>query len=663
MTGGRVVVAGADTIRDGRQLAAEIERCRATIMQATPATWRLLIAADWQPGRPLRILCGGETMSPELAEQLLARSSDVWNVYGPTETTIWSSAFRLKAIGETVPIGCPIDNTTMHVLDARLQPVPIGVVGELYIGGLGVSPGYLDRPELTADRFLRDPFSEERGAILYKTGDLGRRQADGALVCLGRRDHQLKIRGHRIELGEIEATLLRSPFVADAVVLPRGDASQDRTLVAYVVPTQGTAPRALELRMLLIGELPLYMVPAAFVLIDAMPMTPSGKIDRLRLLSLSPAESVRNADHVGPRDELESRLVEIWEAFFATRPIGIRDDFFHLGGHSLSAVQLLAKLEANFASARLSLASLLRSPTIEQLAALIRNLDEPEHASTLVPLQVEGDASPYFFVPGAYVQDSVLFGHSFSFTKLARRLGSSYPFYTFCLDLSGEADQRMLAPEVIAARFLDDVLRVQARGPYHLGGYSFGGLVALELARQLLARGESIGSLIVLDTAGPGYPRDRTFWERTGARLKLLFLRPRTYAVNVPGKLAATVQRAVMRALARIVPAIKPAPPEGVAANESDLLQRSIALAGRAFLSRVSQYSGRLTLLRATEHTDPVSRCYKDTRNGWGAIALGGVEVVSIEGSHLAMFEEPALSTVAAAIRDRILPDPGTPYV
>jgi amino acid adenylation domain-containing protein len=345
LTGARLVLAGREEAADGHRLRDLLESSKATVMQATPATWRLLMEAGW-PGTPnLKVLCGGEAMPRDLADALLTRSAEVWNVYGPTETTIWSSAWRVKPGPGPVPIGSPIANTSLHVLDQHLAPLPVGVSGELYIGGDGLARGYWGQPDLTAERFLPDPFSSKPGARMYKTGDLARRLADGSVECLGRIDHQVKLRGFRIELGEIEAALREHPGVEGAVVLAQDVAGGDRRLVAYLAHASSGQPNVTALRNQLRESLPTYMVPSSFVFLDRLPLTPNGKVDRKALARFESGPGSGVKSHVAPRTPLEAFIAELWRKELGLERVGVRDNFFDLGGHSLLAMRVLAAIE------------------------------------------------------------------------------------------------------------------------------------------------------------------------------------------------------------------------------------------------------------------------------------------------------------------------------
>jgi acyl-coenzyme A synthetase/AMP-(fatty) acid ligase len=317
----------------------------ATVLQATPSTWRMLLDAKW-PGNPhLKMLCGGEALPRELANQLLAKGGELWNMYGPTETTIWSSAAQVARDDAAIDIGQPIANTQLYILDPHLQPVPMGVAGELHIGGLGLARGYRNRPELTAERFVPDPFSGAPGARLYKTGDVARLRAKGQIEVLGRLDHQVKIRGFRIELGEIEARISEHPLVKEVVVAAREDVPGRKQLVAYLVlhPVSPAAPALPELRGFLEPKLPDYMIPAFFEELAALPRTPNGKINRKALPAPKTQAALPNRPYVAPRNPVEVKLAEIWADVLGRDRVGIEDNIFEIGGDSLLIFRIAAR--------------------------------------------------------------------------------------------------------------------------------------------------------------------------------------------------------------------------------------------------------------------------------------------------------------------------------
>jgi amino acid adenylation domain-containing protein len=371
--GAKVVVAGRETAADARLLAERVAGCGATTMQATPATWRMLLAAGWAGNPGLRALCGGEALDGELARRLRPLVGELWNLYGPTETTIWSTVQRVESPDGAPPIGRPIGNTRVYVLDEALDPVASGVEGELFIAGDGVARGYLHRPELTAERFVPEPGAD--GATMYRTGDLVRIGRGGEIRYLGRIDHQVKVRGFRIELGEIEAALARHPAVRQAVVTAREDGTGERGLVAYLVPGEGALPPVGELRAALAEELPEYMVPSAFVELERLPLTPNGKVDRRALPAPGEAARLRGAaEYAAPRTALEEVLCATWAEVLGVERVGIRDDVVDLGAHSVMATQVITRLE--LLKVRLALRDVFDAPTVEGLARAILAREE-----------------------------------------------------------------------------------------------------------------------------------------------------------------------------------------------------------------------------------------------------------------------------------------------
>jgi amino acid adenylation domain-containing protein len=369
ISGGRVELMSREDAADGIALARRLARGDITFLQATPATWRLLLEGGWTGSPNLTLLCGGEALPRALADRLIDKGKALWNLYGPTETTIWSSVARLEPTEGPVPIGRPIADTQLYVLDSRMRPVPVGITGELYIGGAGLARGYFGRPGLTAERFVPDPVGKTPGARLYRTGDLARWRSDGQLECLGRIDHQVKIRGFRVELGEIEAALLQHPAVREAVVTARPDASGEHMLAAYIVAIPDGDASAAELRRFLLEGLPDYMIPAFFVSLDSLPLTPNGKIDRQSLPDPEPSRNGQPA-YVPPRGPIEEAVASLWAEVLGIERVGAHDHFFELGGHSLLATQVLARVRDLF-SVEAPLREFLDTPTVSGLAQLI----------------------------------------------------------------------------------------------------------------------------------------------------------------------------------------------------------------------------------------------------------------------------------------------------
>jgi amino acid adenylation domain-containing protein/thioester reductase-like protein len=385
ISGARIVLVSREVASDGARLAQTMAESGTTFMQATPATWRLLLATGWQGDHRLKILCGGEAMPRSLANQLLERCASLWNMYGPTETTVWSAVCEVKPGVGSVPIGYPIANTQVYLIDEQfrrkndpLTQVPVGQPGEVYIGGDGLARGYLNRLEMTQERFIPDPFSAKPGARLYRTGDLARLLPDGSIQFIGRVDHQVKIRGYRIELGDIEAALSQYPEVKEAAVITREDNVGEKRLVAYFAGKSSLRIDLVpQLRVFLKEKLPEYMIPSAFVAMEALPLTPNGKIDRRALPAPSQERPALGELFVAPRDETERQLANIWGQILDIQPIGIYDNFFDLGGHSLLVAQMVSQATELF-KVELPLSSLFESPTVAGLAQAIARAQQPD---------------------------------------------------------------------------------------------------------------------------------------------------------------------------------------------------------------------------------------------------------------------------------------------
>ena len=398
VVGAEVVLVPRDEAIDGAALRALLERTRPTVMQATPATWRMLLTAGWAGAPGFRALCGGEALDRELAHALRQQVAALWNLYGPTETTIWSTAHLVENTDRTIPIGRPIANTTIQVLDEDRRPVPIGVVGELYIGGDGVTLGYLDRAELTAERFVPDPSRVEASARMYRTGDLGRWH-DGVLECLGRTDFQVKVRGYRIELGEIEVALARHPGVAQAAVATREERAGDVRLIGYVVPRSAAggdrldAPGDEALREHLARTLPDYMVPQRFVVLPALPLTPNGKVDRKALPAPTGPATAGDGPAIAPRTPTEEHVARAFLDTLALPRLSVHDDFFALGGHSLLAAQMAARLGSQLGRA-VPMRVVFEHATVAKLAAWLDARRAAEAPPPTVPRRTETGPAP-----------------------------------------------------------------------------------------------------------------------------------------------------------------------------------------------------------------------------------------------------------------------------
>jgi len=453
IAGSHFVLAERETTLDGRRLRAVLQTRAVTHMQATPATWRMLADTGWDPPLSFTALCGGEALPVALARQIVQKDARLWNLYGPTETTIWSAVRRVKPTkrGEVPrrntegvePIGRPISNTQIYILDLHGQPLPVGVPGELYIGGDGLARGYLNQPWLTANSYLPDPFSAADGARLYRTGDLVRRLPNGDIDFLGRIDHQVKIRGFRIELGEIEASLYQYPGIREVVVLTREDTPGDKRLVAYLMAAHDPPPEIDLLRARLKDTLPEYMLPAAFIFLAAMPLTPSGKVNRQALPAPDQSRPELSASFLTPRTELERTIAEVWRQALRVDEVGVDDNFFALGGHSLLITQVHEGLRERLARS-FPLVTLFQYPTIRTLATWLSQEEVPAAISIRPRAPHAGEAT----------EDIAIIG-------LAGRFPEADDLQTFWANLRGGresirffSEQELLAagmePELIA---------------------------------------------------------------------------------------------------------------------------------------------------------------------------------------------------------------------
>lgn len=485
--GAQVVVAQTETIRDPLALHRLVREAEITVMQATPSLWRILLANPDVSLVGVHALVGGEALPAELARRLLHLADRVTNLYGPTETTIWSTCARLDMDAlDPPPIGRPIRNTRVYVLDERRAPVPTGIAGELYIAGDGVAKGYLHRPELAAERFLRDPFSAA-GGRMYRTGDRVRWRDDGTLEFLGRADQQLKLHGFRIEPGEIESHIARYAGVEQVAVVGVAPPHGDMRLVAYVVPTEGSPPDIALLREHVAARVPDYMVPSAFVLIQALPLTPSGKLDQKAL----PAPALVAGDRAEPQTPTQATLATLWAQVLGRDDIGIHDNFFELGGDSLTAAELVAAMAAQF-DFDIPLGNLFHASTIAGLASLLDEGRRQNPLDVVLPLRPVGDLPPLFCI-------HPIIGLGWPYASLLPHIDDRPVYALQARSLARAAEPANDSIEAMAADYIVQIRRIQPHGPYHLLGWSLGGLIAHAMAGQLREAGETVAFLGLLD--------------------------------------------------------------------------------------------------------------------------------------------------------------------
>jgi amino acid adenylation domain-containing protein len=482
--------------RDATSIARDIVAHRVTVLIAVPALLALLFDLPELRSTSLRaVVSGGSALTPALRDRCVAVTGvPLYNVYGPTETSIHVTTYRCDPGDQedVIPIGRPIENARAYILNEECLPVPIGVAGDLYFGGVVVAQGYLNRPELTAERFVPDPFAGDAGARMYRTGDLGRYRSDGNIEFLGRVDEQVKVRGVRIELGEVEATIKRHPSVARCVVVVQKRDGDDR-LVAFVVAHDGRACDVAELRAHARVTLPPAEQPSIIAMIDALPELPNGKVDRRSLADrvvAEPVEPSESGSAVVWEDSLVGFLIDVWKEVLGVEGIGSGDDFFSLGGHSLLAARVIARIEAALGT-RLPFSAFFADPTIDGLARAIRS-EERASFEAIVPVQTAGDRTPFFFSHGDYT------GIGLYARRFAGALGEGQPIYA--IPPHGADGGAVPATiEEMASDHLRLIRSVQPAGPYLLGGYCFGGLVALEMARQLCNEGEQVLHLIIVE--------------------------------------------------------------------------------------------------------------------------------------------------------------------
>ncbi|PTQ96709.1 amino acid adenylation domain-containing protein [Mucilaginibacter yixingensis] len=644
VTGATVYIASADEARDGRRLLEIVKAEGITLMQATPYSWKMMLEAGWDNRLQLKALCGGEPLPKELAARLLPKCKALWNMYGPTETTIWSTVKEITLEDGDITIGKPIANTQVYILDEKLNILPAGVTGEIFIAGDGVSPGYLHRPELTADRFVIDPFTATTGSKMYRTGDLGKYLPNGELLCLGRVDFQVKIRGYRIEVQEIEHNLHQINEIKDAVVDARKDASGNLALVAYVVSQQflpDTRTAIQNWRNALRENLPEYMVPQYFMVVEEFPLTPNGKINRKALPE--PDHNQARMAYAAPRTSIEQLVADIWRRYLGIEKIGIYDDFFELGGHSLIAVEIMTALQKETGK-NLPLASLFQHSTIEQLALLLKIDGKSVSWDSLVPIKPVGSKMPLYIVHGAGL--NVLL-----FNTLAMNMDSDQPVYGLQARGLNGIDEPYDKMEDIAGHYVNEIIAQNPNGPYALAGYSFGGIIAYEMAKQLEARGKQVKLLAMFDT----YAYRSDYYDLW---LKKYFNRIRFFIMQILHSfvlLAKSPKRTIeykSEMIRRRIVTFKrkfqgaDGPKEGFS-GYSHKIDEANELAERNY--KLAPYPIRVELFRAQKITFYMD----DFENlGWKPYALKGVSIHEIPGEHNYIFAPPNDKAFARILQD-----------
>ncbi|MBZ5509457.1 MAG: amino acid adenylation domain-containing protein, partial [Acidobacteriia bacterium] len=653
--GGHLIVVPKNIARSPQEFYKLMCLGKVTVLNQTPSAFRQLITAqaESKESHQLRyVIFGGEALDVVALKPWYElnrhQHTRLINMYGITETTVHVTYRPLEPADVerhgASPIGCRIPDLRTYILDSQRQPVPIGVAGELYVGGAGVARGYLNRTELTAERFVRDPFATDPSARMYKTGDLGRWLVDGTIEFLGRNDDQVKIRGFRIELGEIEARLAECAGIQQAVVVAREEGGGEKRLVAYYTSSErsdagkeSVGPE--QLRAQLAPQLPEYMVPAAYVRMEKMPLTTNGKLDR-KALPEPEGDAYAKREYEAPQGEIETALGEIWAEVLKVERVGRQDNFFELGGHSLSAVQLMAKINRRF-NQLLPLSVMFTAPNIVVLAKLISNR-EATSTDILVPIQTNGSAPPVFGIPGAG-------GNVLSLQPLSKALGSNQPFYGLqAVGLDGKT-LPLNSVEQTAKANIAALKTVQPHGPYILLGHSYGGVVAYEMARMLLEQAEQISSLILLDSLAPSVMQKRTDGDETTSLFDACAEVANLHGATLVIDLERLRQSSREENVQYIVNLLNDC---GVEINNEQFaafysVYQTNLLCYRTYQPLPLPREIDVSLYRATQGHEDGQMTPHDC--GWNQLLPGPVRVHDIEANHFSMLEEPHIQKIAGA--------------
>ncbi|AWG22183.1 hypothetical protein FFWV33_12000 [Flavobacterium faecale] len=510
--GAVLVLPDHETSSDGRLFYEMLEKERISLIVATPTTYQMLLDSGWSKKLPIKIWCCGEPLPAKLASELIKRSEELWTLYGPTEVTIFSSCKHIKDEETIISVGPPINNMQYYIVDEQLNLLPPNTVGEIAIGGDGVGKGYLGKPELTAAKYLPNKFSDKKDAIMYLSGDIGKLLTSNEVMCLGRIDHQVKVRGHRIEIGEIEHVLTSIKGIKSAIVLAKND-----ILIAFVVADYEYASEIEEIRQWrdhLASQLPAFMVPHVFNVLDKMPRTLNDKVDRTTLLKYEGKSDSEN-NYTAPRTEEEKLVATIWQCILKKDKVDIFSNFFEMGGHSIMAVNVMVAIEKQTGK-RIPLSALFQHSTVEKLSKLL-TIDKEIKNDFLVPLKPNGTKTPLFIVHGSGL-------NILNFAHVINHFDEDQPVYGFQGIGPNGYDNWFQSVEEMAAKYIEYVVEINPTGPYALSGFSFGGIVAFEMARQLESQGKEVSLIAVLDTYV-----DAAYYCRTPGQKKLRRIYDRNY--------------------------------------------------------------------------------------------------------------------------------------
>jgi amino acid adenylation domain-containing protein len=644
ISGAEVVIADTDTTRDGRLLLNVLKEQKISIMQATPSTWQMMLDSEWEKPFDLKILSGGEPLSKELADKLLKLTSSVWNMYGPTETTIWSTLKQIMPGEKTITIGKAIDNTPVYLMDEQGKPVPNGTPGEIYIGGYGVAEGYLNRPELTAEKFVADNYSSTPGARLYRTGDLGKVLENGEIQCLGRIDQQVKIRGHRIELGEIESALSTQKAVKQSVVIAHDDDLLNKYLVGYVITDTGSSEKiskelAREWKEKLAETLPAYMVPEEFIAMARFPLTPNGKIDRKVFPKPDRAKKVKAAK-ILPGNDSEKLVADIFGEILGVTDLKVTDDFFELGGHSLVAVKVMVAIE-KATGERLPLATLFNNSTIEKLAQQLAGEKSEEEWDTIVPIKTSGSKPPLFLIHGSGL-------NLLMFKPISEHFDDEHPLYGVqAIGLTRQVEIPDTL-EGVAAYHIKEMQKVDPTGPYAIAGYSYGGFIGYEIARQLLQSGKKVKFLGMIDSNASAYDKPASKTAKIAKKTIRQFHKVPFFVnsfIKYPKESLAYQQLLLKRKFTG-----QKMFDENVVVDEYTLYEQSI----RANYNRIiDSYQIKPLDIEVSLFRVEKRLYFVDDQKylGWDKLALKGVKILGVPGDHKTFLEPPNDERFAAIIQ------------
>ena len=636
VVGARVEMATYQEAADPVRMMAKLEDCGVTLLQATPVTWRLLIEAGWMGTKRLRVWCGGEEMTQTLAGELLSRAEVVWNLYGPTETTVFSTAARITS-SKVVPLGAPIANTGLYVLDEERNPVVGGETGELYIGGAGLAKGYWKRADLTDASFPTITLADGTRR-LYKTGDRVRILDDGTLFFLGRMDRQVKLRGFRIELGEIEQVASTYPGVQQVVVIKVDDPERGDSLAAYVVPAPGKSPEAAGVKQHIAANLPHYMVPATVRLLERLPVTLNSKVDRSRLPAPMEQEHVALLAKDEPQQEMESRLARMWREALRIPAIGRDENFFALGGDSLLAAQLATKMSKAFHRS-CTISSMMQAPTIAAYASFL-------NGGSVLPYVLLGEGSPEKRNEAIFWIDSPDKLH-----ELAGLLGE-YPFYSMMLSaekITAEAPRYPM--ERLAGKLVDQILKLQRKGHFYVGGFCQQALLAYEVGHQLRERGYDVPLLIMMDTEPASINEtSRPLLETASRRLK----RESFHFANMLNRPMKHWLPYLQRRYLGIRFVLDERRWQRIARAGKSPAEPARELSEALFVSRLTytpaRYSGRVLFIEATLRPEWDEQVAMEE---WDALVADASRQY-VPAEHLGLFAFPAVQTLALAMREAL---------